>query len=95
MSPDLDARVSEDVDKGARAIGEMVAGSVLRNAGIRTATARAVLSAANHAELLAERERARVWIGCAVGEMTAEQITRVMARASSLETNTEDGGRDD
>jgi hypothetical protein len=43
--------------------------------------ARAVLSAANHAELLAELERARLWMRYAMEELTAEQITRVTERA--------------
>jgi hypothetical protein len=40
-----------------------------------------LLSAANHAERLAENERARLWISYAMEEMTAEQITRVTERA--------------
>jgi hypothetical protein len=90
-SPDLDARLSEDVEKAAKALYEFDASLNDRSipwgdlSGEYRASYRrkavAVLSAANHAERLAENERARLWIGYAMEEMTAEQITRVTERA--------------
>jgi hypothetical protein len=80
--PDLDARLSEDVEKGAQAL-ETARGvrGLFDTTEQRELAAIAVLSAANHAERLAERERARLWIGYAMEELTAEQITRVTERA--------------
>jgi ribosomal protein S27AE len=85
-SPDLDARLSEDVQKGARVLSDRYAWlldtyTIDEDPEPWLRTAGAVLSAANHAERLAELERARLWIGYAMEELTAEQITRVTERA--------------
>lgn len=117
-SPDLDARPSEDVEKGAEAIhGGKGCTCRLGAKG----DAQAVLSAANHAELLAENERLREIVhdyGGALVDIAGdfgedgkladfnfagkpedrERAMReraVAALASSLETDTEDGGRDE
>jgi hypothetical protein len=91
-SPDLDARLSEDVEKAARRFVERFGYSLgwphnhfdALDVGLQRVVLmdlKSVLSAANHADLLAERERARLWIGYAMEELTAEQITRVTERA--------------
>jgi hypothetical protein len=85
-SPDLDARLSEDMQKGARVLSDRYARrfnmmTLDEDSGEWLRMAREVLSAANHAELLAEGERARLWISYAMEEMTAERITRVTERA--------------
>jgi hypothetical protein len=73
-SPDLDERLSERWTICREAHGEQ------RIEGPDTDWIE-VVPAANHAERLAENERARLWIGYAMEEMTAEQITRVTERA--------------
>jgi hypothetical protein len=91
-SPDLDARLSEDVEKAARRFVERFGYSLgwphnhfdALDVGLQRVVLmdlKSVLSAANHAERLAENERARLWISYAMEEMTAEQITRVTERA--------------
>jgi hypothetical protein len=85
-SPDLDARLSEDVQKGARVLSDRYARrfnmmTLDEDSGEWLRMAREVLSAANHAKRLAELERVHRWMRYAMEEMTAEQITRVTERA--------------